>query len=156
MPFQMDSQTEKHWCWAAVSAAVDRYFDPGSALTQCEIAAEVLDANDCCADPKVHDKPAQLQDALEILGRLNKTRHGPLEFPDLRSELDAGRPVCARIEWNDGSAHYVVLYGYHVISSGTRTVEVADPWYPNSTQNFDFFPAFYHGGGEWTATFLTQ
>jgi len=156
MPFQMDSQTERNWCWAAVSASVDRYFDPGSALTECEIAAELLEANDCCANPKRHDKPAKLQDALELVGRLGKIQDGPIAFSDLRSELDAGRPVCVRIEWHDGSAHFVVLYGYRVMSSGTRTVEVADPWYPDSTQSFDFFPVFYHGGGEWAATYLTQ
>jgi hypothetical protein len=33
---------------------------------------------------------------------------------------------------------------------------VADPFYPDSTQDFDSFPSDYHGGGDWTATFLTK
>jgi hypothetical protein len=33
-------QEKSEWCWAAVSASVDRFFRPDSAHTQCEIAFE--------------------------------------------------------------------------------------------------------------------
>ena len=150
--FQMETQCESEWCWAAVSTSVDHYFQPGSTLTQCEIASQVM-LEDCCTKPR--NEAEMLQDALDAVGRLG-TIMGRLTFEQLQAEINAKRPVCVRIAWFGGSAHYVALSGYDVLSSGVRTVDVADPFYPDSTEDFDLFPSAYHGGGEWTATFFTK
>jgi hypothetical protein len=152
--FQMETQGESEWCWAAVSASVDHYFQPESSLTQCQVATEVI-GDECCAVPDPYNEPEMLDTALTVVGRLGDTT-GPLTFEELQSEIDAKRPVCIRIAWDDGGAHFVALSGYQVLSSGARTVDVADPFYPDSTEDFDLFPSYYHGGGEWTATFLTK
>jgi hypothetical protein len=152
--FQMETQCESEWCWAAVSTSVDHYFQPSSTLTQCEIASQVM-LEDCCLKPRLHDEAEMLQDALDAVGRLGATK-GRLTFEQLQAEINAKRPVCVRIAWFGGSAHYVALSGYEVLSSGVRTVDVADPFYPDSTEDFDLFPSTYHGGGEWTATFFTK
>ena len=156
MPFEMQEQEEDHWCWAAVSASVDHYYNSGAALKQCAIASEVLEAKDCCYNKGEHDEPAALKDALGVVKRLKNAEGGSLEFKELQAELDAGRPVCVAIEWNGGGAHFVAVSGYQVSSSGIRTIEIGDPLYPNSTQDFDLFPSYYHGGGKWEATFLTK
>jgi Papain-like cysteine protease AvrRpt2 len=152
--FQMQTQQEDEWCWAAVSASVERYFQPESYVTQCEIASQVIAAN-CCTQPGLYDEPAMLQDALGVIKRLRAVT-GRLMFDELQAEIDACRPVCIRIAWDGGAAHFVTLTGYRVLDSGVRTVDVADPFYPDSTQDFDLFPQYYHGGGVWTATFLTS
>jgi hypothetical protein len=152
--FTMETQQESEWCWAAVSASVDHYFQPGSYSTQCAIASQVI-PGDACAQPDVYDEPEQLQDALDVVGRLRGVTW-PLTFEQLQAEINANRPVCIRIAWDQGGAHFVALTGYQVLSSGVRTVDVADPFYAASTEDFDMFPAYYHGGGTWTASFLTN
>lgn len=152
--FQMETQQESEWCWAAVSVSVDHYYRPDSYSTQCEIASQVIEG-DCCAQPQQFDEPERLQDALGAVGRLGSIT-GRLTFEQLKAEIDAGRPVCIRIEWDGGGAHFLALDGYRVLQSGARTVDVADPFYADSTNDFDAFPSQYHGGGAWTATFLTR
>jgi hypothetical protein len=153
--FEMEHQEEGNWCWAAVSATVDRYFDPAKALAQCAIASKVLEKN-CCYDKDANNEGATLEDALGAVSRQREAQAGPLEFQKLKSEIDSEMPVCVRIGWTKGGAHFVSLYGYRVLDSGAKTIEVGDPWYGNSTQDFDQFPAYYRGGGQWTDTFLTK
>jgi hypothetical protein len=153
----MQTQQEDQWCWAAIAASVDTYFSPFASSPQCRIAAAVLNSgSDTCNDPQKYNNPAKLQVALKAIGRYRATHIGPLSFEDLQAEIDAGRPVCVRIAWSGGGAHFVVLSGYHVSTTGVRTVDVADPLYPDSTRLFDQFPSAYHGGGEWTATFFVN
>jgi hypothetical protein len=150
----METQAESEWCWAAVSSSVDHYFQPDSYWTQCDIASQVI-PGDCCVQPDLYDEPEKLQDALDVIGRLRNIT-GRLTFEQLQYEINANRPVCVRIEWDGGGAHFLALSGYQVLSSGVRTVDVADPFYADSTEDFDLFPSYYHGGGTWTATFLTK
>lgn len=152
--FQMERQQESEWCWAAVSASVDHYFDPSSSLTQCEIASAVT-KGDSCSDPASFDRPERLTDALTAVGKLKRVT-GPLMFEQVQAELNASRPVCVRVQWNGEGAHFVAISGYNVLPSGVRTIEIADPHYADSTVDFDLFPSQYHGGGTWTTTYLTK
>lgn len=154
----MEKQRQSEWCWAAVALSIERYFSPYSLWGQCGIAAQVLkrDTTACCEKPQNHNEPAPLEAALGAVQRLSKTSRGPLDFKQVCNELDAGRPVCLRIKWTGEGAHFVVLTGYKVSAAGFRTVDVADPLYPDSTRAFDGFPTTYQGGGEWTDTFLVR
>jgi hypothetical protein len=63
--------------------------------------------------------------------------------------------VGARIGWNGGGGHFVVLTGYR--SSGkVREVEVQDPWTGRSTLAVDAFATNYKNSGTWTHTYLTR
>lgn|GEM_PF-1306623 len=155
--FEMEHQEEGNWCWAAVSASVDRYFDPGKARSQCVIASKVLEgAEDCCHNKAKFDEGAALEPALDAVNRRRGSPSGSISFEELKAELDAELPVCLRIAWTAGGAHFVSVYGYREWASGARTIEVADPWYESSTQDFDLFPAYYRGGGQWTDTYFTK
>ena len=156
MPFLMEKQKQSEWCWAAVALSIERYFSPYSMWGQCGIAAEVLKDPKACENLQGTNEPAPLEAALDLVRRLNETRKGPLNFADMRKELDAGKPVCVRIKWTGDGAHFVVLTGYKVSPAGLRMVDVADPLYPDSTRAFDDFPSAYQGGGEWTDTFLVK
>lgn len=154
--FDMEHQEKGNWCWAAVSASVDRYFDPANAWAQCAVASKVLGVKNCCYNKDAHDEGAALDDALNAVQRQREARSSAIDFQQLKSEIDSEMPVCVRIGWTKGGAHFVSLYGYRIWDSGAKTIEVGDPWYGNSTQDFDQFPAYYRGGGEWTDTFLTK
>jgi Papain-like cysteine protease AvrRpt2 len=159
MPFQVENQEESKWCWAAVSSAVDRYYSPQSFLSQCEVASDVLEPADVCDDPDKYDRPGALAVGLNVIGRDDRVDPvtGKIQFDELQTEIDAGRPVCVCIQWNGSAnaAHFVALCGYREWS-GLRLVDVADPFYPDSTQDFDIFPLSYHGGGSWLQTYFTK
>ena len=158
--FQIEKQREDKWCWAAVSVSVDHYFSPGSASSQCRVARDVLGIAQCCSNPDDCNTPARLQAGLSVVGRLKAILLRPLQFNEIRREIDALRPVCVRIAWNGGGGHFVVISGYRLSASGAQLVEVADPLFPSSTVLYDVLISAYQnaqeplGGGQWTATFL--
>jgi Papain-like cysteine protease AvrRpt2 len=152
--FKIETQKKSEWCWAAVAVSIEKYFNPKSTLTQCEVAKEVLDAkNKECSDPEIN-LPASLTIALHQRGWLSGKMNSPLSFDLVRQEIDAGRPVCARIKWNGGGAHFIVLTGYEILQSGARHLDVADPLNPNTTVDYDAVRDNYYGEGQWVATYL--
>ena len=65
-------------------------------MTQCEVARRLL-GKDCCQDPGSCDSPQRLEAALEAIGTKVQIHPGRLDFKHVKSEIDAGRPVCVRI-----------------------------------------------------------
>jgi hypothetical protein len=153
--FELDTQQKRQWCWAAVSAGVHGYFSGQAALSQCDVAQRLLGKN-CCQDPDACDSPQRLEAALEAIGAKVHVQPGRLDFQHLKAEIDAGRPVCARIGWFDGGGHFVVLYGYRESKSGGRQVLVSDPLFPDSIVEYDEFVSAYQAGGHWTGSYLLQ
>jgi Papain-like cysteine protease AvrRpt2 len=157
MPFQMETQTQTLWCWAAVAVSIDRFFSPTAKQTQCQVAQAVLKSNvKCCANPKPCNKEEHLETALSAVGNLRQAMTRPLDFDEVQEELDAGLPVCARIGWTGGGGHFVTLAGYKRLRSGGIKVHVADPKWGSSIVEFEEFRASYMGRGEWTDTFLVK
>jgi hypothetical protein len=152
--FQIETQEKSEWCWAAVAVSIDKYFNSKSTLTQCEVANRVLGGENCCKSNGNCNQPETLIDALNSVKRLSSTLTGPLSFELVRGELDAGRPVCARIKWSGGGAHFVVITGYQLLTSGARHLEVVDPFNPNSTIDYDDLCNAYYGDGTWADTYL--
>lgn len=152
--FIIQPQQKSEWCWAAVAVSIEKYFNPRSSLTQCEIARRVTGHQNCYAQGPSCNQAETLIKALEEIRRLKRIMNGPASFNEIRQELDAGRPVCARISWQDGYAHFVILVGYEILRSGERHVDIADPWNPSSTVDFDQFQGAYFGDGEWVDTYL--
>ncbi|MBL8290684.1 MAG: hypothetical protein JNN08_02545 [Bryobacterales bacterium] len=159
MAFQMPKQLEELWCWAAVSVAVDQYFAPSSTLNQCTVAGLVFN-RECCADSGPCNRATSLADALNRVGHRHSRLERPLDFAEIRSEIDAGRPVCVRIGWLGGGGHFVAIHGYWLSVSGVPHVDVADPLFPSGRWNYDDFVLAYqngevaNGGGRWTHTYL--
>jgi hypothetical protein len=155
MPFPMQRQSQTLWCWAAVTASIDSFFSPRAARTQCDIASLVLAAAGCCRNPAPCNRAARLEDALGRIRRLNRAVGAPVGFSTIESEIRAVRPVCARVLWSGGSAHFVVISGASVSNRGTQLLRVEDPWYaPSNPIRYDDFRARYLGSGRWVATYF--
>ena len=160
--FPLEKQLQDKWCWAAIATGVDHYFFPGSSSTQCTVAKSVLNTADCCSKPESCNKTAKLQDALDKLGLVPKIYTEKFTFKQIRKVIDAGSPVCARIAWNAGGAHFVVICGYRIAASGAEIIEIADPYFPSSLVLYDDFLEAYQnaeqpqGGGRWVASFLVK
>src|SRR5580658_8749867 len=71
VPFSIEPQTESDWCWAAVAASINNFFDPPG-LTQCEVATDVLHlaSGTCCGSPEKCNTPETLQRALTVTKNL--------------------------------------------------------------------------------------
>jgi hypothetical protein len=156
--FPIQKQDQSEWCWAAVALSIEKYFNSKATLTQREIAQKVLEtkssATDYSNDVVAWNVPAKLSDALRVIGRLRGNPAGRVRFEEISQEIDARRPVCARIEWQGEGSHFVVITGYEVLRSGARHVAVADPQYPGSMMDFEEFQDSYHGDGKWVETFF--
>ena len=164
--FQIETQEKLHWCWAAVAATVAHYFFPDKPpLSQCMIAQTVVNpaGTSCCADiTGVCDVSEDLIDALNAINTvvgppLNNHREPDtiLSFESVKQQIDSKRPVCVRIQWSDGSGgHFVMVSGYSVDQSGVQWVDIADPYYDDSTVPYNQFVSDYLGKGAWNSTYL--
>jgi hypothetical protein len=151
----MQRQTETNWCWSAVATSVGLFFVSTAGWTQCSVACGVLGQTTCCTDPG--------SATCNVYGFLNRSltftksfagwTDGKCSMPTLESKINVGQPVCLRCAWDGGGAHFLSVYGYDDVAG---TVNVADPIYGVSTQNFDTFPSSYQGGGAWTDTYFTS
>src|ERR1017187_4407865 len=137
--FMMQQQQETEWCWAAVAVSIHQFLDPASAgeWTQATLATAVLRQEeqippgvDCSLNPELCNLPANLDHALKIaVNLLVFDPNHNLPFENLQQWIDRKLPVCARIVWDDGGAHFIALDGYRVFSSGAQQVHVQDPLY---------------------------
>ena len=170
--FNMQTQDETEWCWAAVAVSINAYLDPpagdgGPTWTQPSLATQVLaqelqwnPAVDCSADPSEEcDRPAGLNDALSITGNLMPDGYRSncfLDFASLQSWMDQQLPVGARILWPGGGAHFIALSGYQVFASGEQKVVVQDPLYGPSVQDYSSLRGQYISHGIWNDTYLVN
>ena len=72
----------------------------------------------------------------------------------MTNEIDKGRPISIRIAWNGVGAHNIAIVGYD--SNLLPRIDIQDPIYGFTTQDYSTFPSTYHGGAKWTTTYLTH
>lgn len=156
LPFNMQMQTQSNWCWAATATSVSHYFWRWSTWSQCRVANAELGHTDCCQNPVPSDcnVPWYLDRAL------TRTRNfvsimGPAGFEQVRAEINAGRPVGARIGWSGGGGHFMVIYGYSLIGGG-EFFDIDDPIYGKSHIPVSEFASSYQGTGSWTHTYFMK
>ncbi|HET7230647.1 MAG TPA: papain-like cysteine protease family protein [Longimicrobium sp.] len=155
LTFTMQGQQQTEWCWAAVAASVSAYFNPQSTWTQCAIVqSQQLTGCTDCSTPACNQE-WYLSWALSQTGNLASTQRSTEPYHIVTGEVNASRPLCCRIAWKCGGAHYVALYGYHTVRLA-RYVDVADPLYGESTYAFGVFTNAYQHAGSWANTYFVQ
>ena len=92
LDFDMQDQEQSKWCWAAVGASVALYYEPQASWTQCRVANEQLERNDCCGNGAAGacNQYGFLASALE-LGRMPR-QLGCQQFGDLPGGPHRDRP----------------------------------------------------------------
>jgi hypothetical protein len=163
--FQIETQEQHNWCWAAVAATVSNYFFPDRVLSQCAIVNGVLNI-DCCQDGETSacDVPKALEDALDaakgLLGTslMHDTLDKDLEFETVRQKIDAGLPVCVRTLWygDENRGHFVMIMGYSISELQEPWLDIADPYFEDSTVPYELFRSAYWGIGQWSNTCLVN
>jgi Papain-like cysteine protease AvrRpt2 len=155
--FHGELQLADLWCWAAVSASVDHYFNVPPQWRQCEIADGCLHLPaPCCPDPRGGpcDQNHTLQHALSVVDHFLNFAPPPT-FAQVRNEIETHhKPVCLRIEWTDGAGHFVTIYGCDIDPILSERYLVADPitgpalWYSEEDVMSN-----YQGSGRCTDAF---
>ena len=156
LAFNMEAQTETNWCWAATATSVSHFYWLFSTWTQCRVVNAELGRSDCCGAtaPNACNVPWWLDKALTRTQNLVNVT-GQATFQQVRDEIDAGRPVGARIGWSGGGGHFMVIYGYSLVA-GTQYFDIDDPIYGKSHLTVTDFSTNYQGTGTWTDTYYTK
>jgi hypothetical protein len=156
LPFTMQAQTQSNWCWAATATGVSRYYSIFSPWTQCKVASDELGLT-CCTTPVpgACNVPWYLDKALTRTKNFVSVQASTVAWSTIKSELERGLVVGARIGWNGGGGHFMVLHG--VSSIGVkRYLHIDDPIYGKSALTYQQFATNYQGSGSWTHTYFTK
>src|SRR4051812_3661324 len=129
LPFAMQQQLQSNWCWAACTCSTSAYYLANTPWGQCTLVNAALEQAACCGDGSnaACNIAWYLDRALELTDNLNMRTVGALGWDQIRDEIDAGRPIGARIGWSGGGGHFVMLTGYRRAGSA-QEVEVEDPF----------------------------
>ncbi len=154
--FNMQAQTQTNWCWAATATSVSHFYWFASTWTQCKVASGELNRTDCCNSPV----PAPCNVPWYLDRALSRTNNyvsmtGQASFSTVKAEIDAGRPVGARVGWSGGGGHFMVIYGYSKVGT-TEYFDIDDPIYGKSHITVAEFSSNYQGSGTWTHTYFTK
>ena len=153
-PTQIQKKTL--WCWAAVASSVDAFSNPTSKWDQCHVVKAVLKISPCCKKPSAAtscNQQESLSKALRTINRLNTMLDYPVEFEVVEEELVAQRPVCARIAWDTGGAHFVFIDGCW---PDDQWIMVWDPMHGHSKLAYEEFKTAYRAIGQWTNSYLVR
>lgn len=155
--FNMEPQQASNWCWAATSKSVSHFYWFRSTWTQCRIVNAELNRTDACNTPipAASNVPWYLDRALTRTNNFASITAGRATFAQIRAEIDAGRPMGARIGWNGGGGHFMMIYGY-ATWLGEEYVDIDDPIYGKSHLTLVDFSTNYQGSGSWTHYYITK
>jgi len=171
--FKVQYQEKSNWCWAAMALSVAKFYDSDFKYTQSDIANGELDRTDCSKE--MPDDPCNKSGYL--MSSLNRVDHFETWYVrrpkkssrlqdqvrrhiehEIRKEINHGRPLCARIAWVGGGAHFVGIYGYAADSADSKLggVAIADPLWGLSDVDWEDFPVRYRVGGTYTDSYHTS
>src|SRR5688572_16079742 len=99
-PYQKQQLSE--WCWCAAGASIGAWYRKID-MPQCGVA-DLVFGKPCCASgvpsPQFNE-PRPLDAPLRKLKNLAAVLDGGLAFDQLTAQIDQGRPVGVRVQWND-------------------------------------------------------
>jgi hypothetical protein len=126
LPVAVERQAKSEWCWVANALALARFHQVMSVQhqSQCQLVQTILNTDCSCAvdGGSVCNSPQQFDAVLQALNfsivPINHTTLGalspsPLSFEQVRSLINANRPIVMQIKWvNREGSHLIMLFGY--------------------------------------------
>jgi hypothetical protein len=166
LPLVMEPQGPSRWCWAATTASVATFYatyhNVGQPLTQCEVASLCMAPQECCPPPKDPNDSRNCEFGLDVallqVGHRNGSAiEGSISFGQIKTEIDAERPICCHIKWNDSvpgdNGHFIAVVGY---DESKNAVDVLDCLKGSWTGPYDVLRTRYLDAGSWDGTYLTS
>jgi hypothetical protein len=152
----LEKQEMDNWCWAAVTSAIEAYYQEPFAEIQCRVASRWL-GEPCC--PPTQDKTSPLQNSMyDLVSALRGNAAGAnlgrqFQYADLRREVDGKRPLCCILGTNGVPSHVILAVGY----TDAGDIILNDPASPGlQFMPIDAFRAGYAHGGTWIDSLLTR
>jgi hypothetical protein len=151
-------QLETEWCWSASTVSITLYYNPAAPWTQCSLVNTDFHQTTCCIDGSSNEcnQSGYPDQALTTTGHLLSTAMNKPTLQTVMNELENGCPVSINIQWNGGGGHNPVTDGYDNRDTANPTLDIQDPWYGPSTQDFNSFPGSYNGGASWYESYFTK
>jgi hypothetical protein len=149
-------QDQSEWCWSATTVSITLFYNAASTWTQCLLVNQAFGQTTCCQNGSsaACNQPWYPDKALTITGHLASTSSGKPSLQTIIGEINAGHPVSIAIYWNGGGGHNPAVDGYD--NTAVPTIDLQDPWYGPSTQDFNTFPGSYQGGATWGESYFTK
>lgn len=125
-----------------------------AAPSLCSLASEAFHADCCNTATETNCDQTHWPDDIFYNHSFSYTPGGCLTLANILYEINAGRPVCAVLEWEDGSGadvggHMITICGYY--SNGD--VLIKDPKYGEGRVSLDYLAAAYNLG-QWTDSYF--
>jgi hypothetical protein len=155
LPEFMQTQEQTNWCWSAVATSVGLLFQSGG-WRQCETATRCLSGVDCCANSAPCNVYGYLDKSMACTRSLASWGSGTATKARIKSDIRAGRPVCTRVAWTGGGAHFMAITGYDEDPTHGLSITIQDSIYGTLELSYADYPALYHGGGSWTHTYYSS
>ena len=155
----VEHQSQTHWCWAAVSASVARFFSTGTGWTQCKVANQIWSRQDCCggAATSACNNDSYLDLALRAVRCFDRMTNSVASFIEVTNELASGEPVCVRTQWGpQGGGHFLAIRGVKTSISGRELYLIDDPIFGRQQVPRMKFETDYRGSGIWTHTYYVK
>jgi hypothetical protein len=159
LPIHVKKQLKSRWCWVAIACAVGEYYQTCN-LRQKDLVRILLKDIDnkesqySKGEIKERNINFKLDIALKFVNGFSHWTIGKPSFERIQFEINQGRPVCIRLEWFKGGAHYVLVRGYN---SEQETIFIEDSLHGSGIESFKNFPDKYcKSGAVWTETFWTS
>ena len=153
-------QQQSEWCWLATTTSITLYYNPAYAGTQCSLANTELSQTTCCTSgsSSACNQPRYPDKALTTTGHLASTAMGAPTLQTIINQIEAGHPVSINIQWlpSGSGGHNPATDGYDNRDTATPTIDIQDPIYGQSTQDFNSFPGSYNGGATWYESYFTK
>ena len=156
--YTVEHQEQPNWCWAAVTQAVSAFYAAAAVPSQCEIVAKQLTPLECCGADKTGpcNTAWNLDQPLTAAGHYDYRDDSTIAFSDVQTEITGERPIGVRIDWGDGTAHFVTIIGWSV-ATGTDWVDVGDPFSGFVQTPYQTLVSGYQGShGNWANTYITR
>jgi len=150
LPQFMEFQSQSNWCWAAVGTSVGNLFNTGS-WEQCDTASGCLPGRDCCSIPRTCNIYGYLDKSLTYTKSLQSYNSSMTDLATIRQEIDKGYPICTRVAWDGGGAHFMAITAYD-----GNDITIQDPAYGTTTMNYSDYATRYQSGGYWSHTYYCQ
>jgi hypothetical protein len=158
LPLTEQHQEQTEWCWAATTVSITKFLDSSSTWTQCELVNKAFGQTTCCTDGSstACNKGWYADKALSITGHLGTVSSGAAALSTVVDEINANHPISIAIYWTGGGGHNPAISGYDKSNASAPKIDLQDPWYGASTQDFNSFPSSYQGGATWGTTYKTK
>jgi Papain-like cysteine protease AvrRpt2 len=157
LAFNMQPQTQKNWCWAAVVVSTHLFYGGNQWTMQCKLVDHELGLTSCCQNGS---SPAcnrcwRLHKALQTTGNFRHFTRQPESWNVVTQQITSQRPLGVRIELPGNRGHFLIVSGCITTPAGHQNVVVQDPWFGSTTVRYAALVSGYQGG-RWTDSFFTQ